>query len=763
MARIADVSPTRNKPADTAAWWIAALTLATAWLIYARPWLFGGLVIPWDAKDFYYPVLRFLAASLAQGESGQWNPYLYGGMSAIADPQSWYFTPTFRLFAALIAAPSMTAMDAVQLFHLLAGALGLLLLCRRIGLRPAAAVLAGLVFMFGGVAAGRLQHSLMIVSYGYFPWALLLLIVACDSPMRGRRWIAAAGFGLIAAVMALDRDHVAFLNCLMLLAVAAWQIARRLWPRPAAAMDLALDLSPALLIGALVLAIPMLLTLESLAMSTRAKMEFFWAANNSLHPAAFLTLIHPDIFGSLQMNRYWGPGRDPWLDLVPFNSADECTIHLYIGALPFALLAAAMLRQQRPNPYRRMVIGLWLFGMVYTLGAYTPVFRVIFDWVPGVDLFRRANDAAFLVNFGFAMLTAFAAQAVLSPELAISRLAKLKTALLGFGLLSAIAAAIWLGQHFGHLMEMIRALTIGVILLATAGLFIAWGRAKLPPAIFAAGLVMLTAGDLIWHHAGAVFNAHPVATVTAYRPSDAALANEIRSHLGDEKNPGRAEIFGLGGSWQNAAMVYGIEQTLGYNPMSWADYMKASGARQNNHLAERDLSESFTGYDSDLAKALGIHLIASGAPLDMILPEDAVKSLFFLGKYGDAYLYQNAAIWPRVMVAPPHEAADGTVSTAPPSPSDPPIGVAEIVSYRQSRISLRAKMERPGLLILHDLYHPAWTARINNQTVPLLRANGLFRAVALPAGDHLVSFSFEPLSLSSLRQAARRVTAAYLP
>ena len=736
-------------------WWWATLALATAWFIYAIPWLFQGMVIPWDAKDFYYPVLRFLAASLAQGEAGQWNPYLYSGMPVIADPQSWYFTPTFRLFATVMAAPSMTAMDAVELLHLLVGAIGLLLLGRRVGLRPVAAVLAGLVFMFGGVAASRLQHSLMIVSYAYLPWALLLLTIAYDSPVRRIRLTTAIAFGVIAGLMAVNRDQVAFLNCLMLIGIAAWQVGRRLRPNPVNALHSVLDLTPALISGALVLAIPMLLTLDFLAMSTRPEIDYVTAGFASLQPASFLTLLHPDIYGSLQPNGYWGPGRLPWMELaiLGYDWTDEAVSQQYIGVIPLALLAIGFIRRKPGDPYRRMFIAAWFVSLFYAIGAYTPVFRLFYDWVPGVDLFRRPNDAAFLVNFGCAILTGFAAQAVMTDDGDGARLSLAKSALMVLGLLAAAGAAFWIGTKFNHRDEMIGNLAFAVPLLLATGFLIVWGRAKLPLRFFAASLVTLTALDLIWHHSGAAFNAHPSESIAAYRTEGAALANEIRSRLSDGNERGRAEIFGLDGSWQNAAMTYRIEQTLGYDPLRWADYEAATGSQQNNHLDERNLTDRFTGYDSDLAQSLGIRIVTTAVPIESFMPASAIRSLTLLGKYGKAYLYENAAVLPRVIVAPLDES----------SAADDALGVAEIVTYRQSQVQIWARLDRPGMLILHDLYHPAWTARIDGQPAPVLRAKGLFRAVALPAGEHDVSFTFEPLSWSSLRAAVIRVVEAYAP
>ncbi|MGE3268354.1 MAG: hypothetical protein AB7P40_06380 [Chloroflexota bacterium] len=52
-----------------------------------------------------------------------------------------------------------------------------------------------------------------------------------------------------------------------------------------------------------------------------------------------------------------------------------------------------------------------------------------------------------------------------------------------------------------------------------------------------------------------------------------------------------------------------------------------------------------------------------------------------------------------------------------------------------------------GFLVLTDLYHRGWRARIDGQPTPVYLANFLFRAVYLPPGPHVVEFAFDPLSL----------------
>ena len=85
-------------------------------------------------------------------------------------------------------APSIRAFDLIVYAHLLVGGLAVGALGWRAGWPMPASVLAAAIFMFGGPASGRLQHSGIIVSYGLFPLALLLMQIALQ-----RRSVAAGG------------------------------------------------------------------------------------------------------------------------------------------------------------------------------------------------------------------------------------------------------------------------------------------------------------------------------------------------------------------------------------------------------------------------------------------------------------------------------------------------------------------------------------------------------------------------------------------
>ncbi len=74
-------------------------------------------------------------------------------------------------------------------------------------------------------------------------------------------------------------------------------------------------------------------------------------------------------------------------------------------------------------------------------------------------------------------------------------------------------------------------------------------------------------------------------------------------------------------------------------------------------------------------------------------------------------------------------------------------GTVQISDYRPERVTVEASLDAPGALVLADAWYPGWQVSIDGQPAPLLRANYLFRAVLLPAGQHRVQFEFRPASL----------------
>jgi len=279
----------------------AILLLVVVWLILCRPWFIEGRVIPYDSKDQFYPFLYFVAESLRSGDSPFWNPYIYGGYPMVSDPQSMIFSPLALGLALIPEHMTYGWMDFIELIHLLIGAVGILLFCRRSGWSRVAGLFGATVFLFGGSAGARLQHVPMILTYSYFPYALLALREALET--RRLQW--AIAFGAAAGVMAAHQNQVAYLLSLALIGYAACRVLSEGW-----SLQNLIAQGKVLAVGGgtamLLLAVPLYATLQFLPFSNRTGIPYEVAVANPLHPLAFLTYFVRDFFGNSWPIYYWG-------------------------------------------------------------------------------------------------------------------------------------------------------------------------------------------------------------------------------------------------------------------------------------------------------------------------------------------------------------------------------------------------------------------------------------------------------------------------
>jgi hypothetical protein len=70
---------------------------------------------------------------------------------------------------------------------------------------------------------------------------------------------------------------------------------------------------------------------------------------------------------------------------------------------------------------------------------------------------------------------------------------------------------------------------------------------------------------------------------------------------------------------------------------------------------------------------------------------------------------------------------------------------ARILSYENTEATIETQAPAGGgWLVLADVWHPWWFATLDGEEAPVLRANVVFRAVAIPEGRHEVRFFFRP-------------------
>jgi tetrahydromethanopterin S-methyltransferase subunit C len=741
---------------------------AAAFLVLAWPWISGAVTIPWDAKAQSQPSLQFLANSFARGESPFWTPNIYLGWPQIADPQSLIFSPIHLALAFFDKDLGDRAADAATFAALFCGGLGVILFFHERGWRSAGALVAAIAFAFGGVAAARVQHTNEILSLSYFPLALWLLERALGARARQSSWRYGALAGVFLGLMACDRDQVAMLLLYVCcgFVLAHWFAAR---PSP---KDIAKPVVAAAAVTACIAIVPVVLTALLAAASNRPAIAYDVAVTGSLHPALLLTLAIGDLF-SASTAHYWGPPSGAWdnTGLVFAQNMGE----LYQGALPFvALIGLGLIRRQAWSHEMRFFALALAAALLYALGGYTPIFHWMFDIVPGVALWRRPADAAFVIGALIAIIAGYLVHRVLTdpdersrpqmtrPQIAIA-------AAIAAGILTCSALLAFL---HGRLDEAASPMCIDAIAAALAtSLLVLSRRLRHYPLIPALALVAFMTVDLAWHNGPTPSTGVAPAVYDAMRPDTAnATVAIIKSKLKQSAAPDRrdrVELIGLGYHWPNIGLVHDFDHVFGQNPLRLQEFALATGVGDTVAApSQRPFSPLYPSYRSTFADLLGVRYIATGVPVERIDKSLQPRDLAFIARTADGYVYENPRALPRVMVVPGWQLVDfddlirhgwpdadprQTVlldqAPAQPAPASPrqPDGSAEIASYKNTDVIVDVTAPSGGFLLLSDIWHPWWRAEVDGKAAPILRADVLLRAIQLTPGRHHVEFRFDVL------------------
>ncbi|MGE0626434.1 MAG: hypothetical protein AB7O43_01320 [Hyphomicrobiaceae bacterium] len=756
---------------------LAIAACLIAWLALAGPWLWGNVTIPYDAKAHFLPQLQFLAHALHTGQSPFWNPHVFGGSPQIADPQSLIFSPAF-LIAALDSDPGSRMLDGYVLVMIAIGAISIIMFFRERGWHPAGGIVAALSFAFGSSASWRIQHIGQIESLVAFATALWLLQRTL-SRRTARSGIVA---GLACALLVIQPNQVALLGVYIL----ATYVGIHLLTQPDRLGTLRRS-SPALAAAAVttlaLTALPLLMVAEFALATNRPEIPFAEAAKGSLHPASLLTAVVGDLFGAGNSRiNYWGPYSESW---DPGNlTLSQNMTQLYAGALPaLVLLVLGFVRGLAWRREIRFFTFALLVMVLYALGIYTPAFRFFYEFFPGVCLFRRPADATFMIGAMMAIVGGYLVHCLARADVPQPTTAQERVQI---GLLALVfAASVVVALHEKALALAGQPLLVAVFSLAAAAAAmwmlklreISAARVSVPL------LALLMAVDLGANNRPNESTALPAKEYDVLRADTgnatiALLKARLKQPPGSPRRD-RVELAGVGFEWPNAGMVHGFDHTLGYNPLRLCVVSDALGA--DDTIAgwdQRRFTPLFPSYRSQLADLMGLRYLVSSVPAEQIDKRLKPGDLKLIAKTADGFVYENPRALPRVMLVhdwlqadfaamirtgrwPVFDPKQTVLLQQPPAVralSGPSIGVrpqatrrssarssATLRVYGNTQIDVAVNAARPGFVVLNDVWHPWWRATVDRRPVEILKANVMFRAVAVPAGHSVVRFTFRPL------------------
>ncbi len=77
-----------------------------------------------------------------------------------------------------------------------------------------------------------------------------------------------------------------------------------------------------------------------------------------------------------------------------------------------------------------------------------------------------------------------------------------------------------------------------------------------------------------------------------------------------------------------------------------------------------------------------------------------------------------------------------------------------LTEYEPNKLVFKVQAKKDELSVFSDIYYPGWKATIDGKEVPIARADYVLRAVSIPAGDHVMEFSFDPQSIHTTETIA---------
>jgi len=660
--------------------------------------ILGQLLIPGTAP--YSPHSDIVAAHLSikqalyeSWQSGQgipfWRSDFLSGVPGLAHPQTLYTNPFQVLFFAL---PAVEAVGPTIWIHLLVTGIAYATLGAALGLGVGARILMGVagLYAFKVLAityAGWLSVLPMVSMLPLLTAAVLHLM---ERPQPRSALALAAG-----GALCLHSGHLQLLYYALLLLIPYFTIGilRGLPASDGSGRVRAIalgGLAAAIAAGcSAYLWIP--LASEASLISRGSVSYAYFLGGLQATPADLLTFLRPEATGSPLVD-----ARDQLWERVA-----------YFGAIPelLALVGASVAWRRRHGSF--LLMG---FAATLLLAFDSPINRLLYDTLPGYAIFRGPNRFLFLTTmFGIAL------------------------AGVGFDAIRARMSR-WPAAALAR-----RALPFVLVAVTTA-----------EGGYWASRYVTTAPTDFV----------DPPSSHRAFFAADDSIFRVA---------PIRRSTLNYG--WASSA---GIELVTGFEPYNYAHYQTYFDLLRGQPPAT--VAPVWTDLHSvprgDLLDALNVKYVATATEVEppegyrlVAAFESEPRFVFYDGmRRGALYLYRNEDAFERAYWAPEilPVAGIGDAALAVRSRSLREVAVVEgfgpaatlgaaedsgpLRLTKPNPQTLRVETENPnaGFLVLSEVWHPGWQARIDGVPAPIRRTNVTLMGVAVPPGPHAIELAFRP-------------------
>lgn len=755
-------------------------------IILFSPIIFTGKALFWGIPSTQFiPWWSLAWGYIRDGRAPLWNPYSGMGAPLLANYQSAIFYPPHWFFLIMDSLGGIAWMAWAQAIlvtaHLIWSGIGMVLFCRRMGLGDVAQTIGGLTFGMSNYLVARAGFLTINASAAWLPWTMVAVtdIIGLyrgtqqDSIPVGRfepqsiSWpVRVKRYGLFSLYLGLlllaGHAQTTWYILVLVFSWAGYLV------YSAGMRKNVIRAAPALILSAIfgvsLAAVQLIPTTEYLLQSQRASaVDYELAMSYSFWPWHALNFIAPGLFGNPAHGDYWGYGNY-WEDAV------------YIGLLPIILAFIAMrdwLREKSKNIYtspKGFFVILTAIAVLLALGRNTPIFPWLYKNIPTFDMFQAPARWMFLAVFSLAVLAAYGADQWRRPT--DKGLYWIRLSLMG-------SVAVVVGSILGSWSTTFAEIDIKSSLTTASLLAGIWGFGSGVLTLFApegSGLEAQQMSKLpVWQCAVGIWVAadlivagwglNPGISVDFYTrkipgvENQEALFSEGRLYLSREDEEylkfrrffrfDTFDPFQEGGSWfdlrasllPNLNLIDRIASANNFDPLvpfrysKWLSAVEESeGKRKENLLKLMNVSviEKVSKHETNEVEFIPLEPARRIRWIPCAIRVDSGEEV--LEKVSSSDLdFDNIILL---------EGGNREKQEACSRMNDANL-VALIVETHDIKVAINTKSH--GYLFIADTWYPGWRAYIDGESVEILRANYLFRAIQVNAGHHEIEMVYKPV------------------
>jgi hypothetical protein len=149
-------------------------------------------------------------------------------------------------------------------------------------------------------------------------------------------------------------------------------------------------------------------------------------------------------------------------------------------------------------------------------------------------------------------------------------------------------------------------------------------------------------------------------------------------------------------------------------------------------------------YDWGLVDLLGVKYVVVPKTSVQYLAAFEAKGFVRVHDSQFTVVFENPDVLPRAFAVQINSQGDEVTLPADVGQRLAPVTIA---NYRNTYVKLVGTADQPKLVVLTDNWHENWRASVNGTRAPILRVDGTFRGVWVPAGPFTIEMSYAPKTL----------------